>query len=183
MHRPELQLLIDNWEIIRDEMKSIKAVYPDVRRPKADYDDLDRAVYSRMIECEGWSVIEDTDDKWWNFPLFTYSGPTRPARKLTPRTVEILEKIQGVYFSGFSILLSNGVIAPHSDDPANKDDPAGYLTYHLGLDCPPHCCLIQGERAFIEEDGKLFNFPCDQTHSAINMSDKTRVILYITFTK
>lgn len=183
MHRPELQLLIDNWEVIRDEMRSIKAVYPDVRRPKADYDDLDPAVYKRMIECEGWSVIDGTDDKWWNFPLVTYSKPTWPAKKLTPKTTEILEKVGGIYFSGFSILLPGGVITPHCDEPATKDNPAGYLTYHLGLDCPRFCYLIQGDRAIMEEDGKLFNFKCDQIHSAISMADKVRVILYLTFTQ
>lgn len=183
MHRPELQLLVDNWQVIRDEMHTIKSVHPDVRRPKSDYDDLDKSIYKRMIECEGWSVIEDTDDKWWNFPLFTYKDPTRPARKLAPKTVDILEKVGCVYFCGFSILLPGGVIAPHYDEPATKHNPAGYKTYHLGLDCPDHCHLIQGGRAILEQNGKLFEFTCNETHSAINMSDKTRVILYITFTR
>jgi hypothetical protein len=183
MYRPELQLFTDNWEIIRDEMQTIKNIYPNVRRPKADYDDLDPSVYNSVIQCEGWSVIEDTEDKWWNFPLFTYGKPTEPALKLAPKTVEVLKSIGGVNFSGFSVLLPFGMITPHYDEPATTSDPHGFITYHLGLDCPEHCYLIQEDKAILEENGKLINFICNKTHSAVNLSNKTRVILYTTFTR
>lgn len=162
-------------------MNSIQNMFPNIRRPKSDYDLLDKQIFRNVVECEGWSVIDGTDDKWWNFPLFVYGEPTLPALKLAPQTIEILQKIGGVYFCGFSILLPEGFISPHIDEPTCKDE-IGRWTYHLGLDCPDHCYLIQGTTAHKEENGKLFKFICNETHSAVNMSNKTRGIMYITFT-
>lgn len=182
-HRPELQLLPDNWEIIRDEMKSIKAVFPEVRRFRtADYDDLHRHLYDAVVTCEGWSGVYDMDDKWLNFPLFTYGAPTKPAQKLAPKTIELLEKVGGVSFAAFSLLMPQGILVPHLDKPASED-PAGSRTYHLGLDCPEYCYLIQGDKAISEENGKFFSFTCNETHSAVNLSEQIRVIMYMTFTK
>ena len=183
MHRPELQSIPDGWETMRDEMKSIKAVYTDIRRYKtADYDDLNKHLYDAVVACEGWSGVFDMDDKWWNFPLFTYGEPTKPARKLAPKTIEILEKVGGVSFAAFSLLLPMGILVPHWDKPAS-DLPAGSLTYHLGLDCPEFCYLIQGDKAISEQNGKFFNFTCSEIHSAVNLSDQVRVIMYMTFTQ
>jgi hypothetical protein len=90
-----MDLLTNNWEVMALEMKSIRNIFPDIRRPKSDYDLLDKQIFKNVVECEGWSVIEDTNDKWWNFPLFVYGNPTKPALKLAPRTVEILKKLGG----------------------------------------------------------------------------------------
>ena len=176
-----MHLLTDNWEVMALEMRSIRNIFPDIRRPKSDYDVLDKQIFKAVTNCEGWSVIDDTDDKWWNFPLFVYGNPTKPALKLAPRTVEILQKLGGVYFCGFSALLPEGFIAPHKDEPTCKDE-IGRWTYHLGLDCPDHCYLFQGDTAYKEENGKLIKFICNQSHSAVNMSDERRGILYATFT-
>jgi aspartyl/asparaginyl beta-hydroxylase (cupin superfamily) len=173
--------LSKHWEVLANEMKSIREVFPNVRRPKVGaWSDLDPILYQNIVKSEGWFVVDETDDKWWNFPLFVYGKPTRPALKLAPQTVKILQKIGGVYFCGFSILLPEGFITPHWDEPSCKDD-IGRWTYHLGLDCPDHCYLIQGDTAYKEENGKLFRFICNQTHSAVNMSAERRGILYATF--
>lgn len=183
MHRPELQKLVDNWKDISEEMSNIKEVCRDVSRPKAaDYDTIPREVYDKVIRAEGWTAIDDTDENWWNFPLFTYGEATPAAVKVAPYTVKLLKEIEGVHFAGFSMLLSGGVLEGHTDKPACKK-AVGKLTYHLGLSCPDDCYLIQGERAFKEEDGKLFWFKCDKRHLAVNLSVSSRVILYMTFTK
>lgn len=172
--------LTKNWQVFAHEMKSIRGVFPNVSRPKSDYELLDKKIFNNVIECEGWSLIEETDAKWWNFPLFVYGKPTRPALKLTAKTVEILHKIGGVYFCGFSILLPGGIISPHKDAPLCSEDVCRW-TYHLGLDCPDHCYLFQGDVAYKEENGKLFKFIGNLNHSAVNMSGERRGILYATF--
>ena len=183
MHRPELQLLPDNWILISDEMKSIKEVHPTIKRYRtADYNELHKDLYEAVIAYEGWSGVFDSDDKWWNFPLFTFGEPTKPACKMTPKTVELLTKVGGVSFAAFSLLSPLGIVTPHVDIPAS-DLPAGNLTYHLGLNCPEHCYIIQGDKATSEENGKFFSFPCNETHSAVNLSDKIRIIMYVTFLK
>lgn len=182
MHRPELQSLVEYWKIIRDETLKIEKTFHDVSRPKCDFDDLSPETVSKLVETEGWTFIEGTDAKWWNFPLYAWGKPTKPAKKLAPQTIRILKKIGGVEHAGFSVLLPRGIITPHHDAPV-CDSPIGQLTYHLGLACPDHCYLIQNDVAHKECDGKLFSFTCNATHSAVNLSDKTRVILFATFTK
>ena len=183
MHRPELQKLVDNWKKVSDEMSSIQTLCRDVTRPKAaDYDTIPRDVYEKVIRAEGWTAIDDTEENWWNFPLFTYGEATPAAVKVAPYTVDLLNEIGGVHFAGFSLLLAGGVLSGHTDKPTCKK-PVGKLTYHLGLSCPDDCYLIQGDKANKEEDGKLFSFKCDKRHLAVNLSNSTRVILYMTFTK
>lgn len=182
MHRPELAEFLKVWKTIRNEMLKINSKDESVSRPKCDYDELDPEVIQKMLECEAWSYIQDTDKKWWNFPLFTWGEPTGPALKLAPRTVEILKKIGGIHFAGFSLLEPDGVISPHFDDVACPGS-IGELTYHLGLVCPTGCYFLQEGRIIEEDDGKLFNFICHKKHAAINLSAKRRVILYMTFTK
>jgi aspartyl/asparaginyl beta-hydroxylase (cupin superfamily) len=179
-HRPEINLLAENWEIIASEMKSIKTSFPDVKRPRMSLKFLKDDIVDEMANCEGWSRIDGCDGKWWNFPLVSSTKTTGPAKKITPKTVEILEKIGGVYFSGFSAILPHGFIDPHTDTPSCTDD-IGVMTYHVGLDCPDHCYLIQGDIAHKEENGKLFSFNCTMKHSAVNMSNSVRVILFVTF--
>ena len=182
MHRPELKLFVENWKNICQEMSEIETVCDDVYRPKAsDYDTIPRDVLEKVINSEGWTGIEDTNDLWWNFPLFTYGNPTPAALKITPYTVGVLKEIGHVYFAGFSLLLPGGFLTPHTDKPA-CEDKVGELTYHLGLDCPEDCYLIQGEKAYKEQNGKLFSFKCTKRHLAVNLSDSNRVILYVTFT-
>ena len=180
-HRPELKILQENWKTMREEAAAITEFFPDVTRPKGPLDAHPPELIIRMLECEGWSKIEDTDGKWWNFPLIAFKYSTDAARKKAPKTVELLEKVGGSLFCGFSMLLPNGIIAPHTDPVLCEEGPIAARTYHLGLDCPEHCYLIHGQRVYEEKDGKLIVFDKTQKHSAVNMSDRPRVILYATF--
>jgi aspartyl/asparaginyl beta-hydroxylase (cupin superfamily) len=180
MHKPTLQLLIDNWEILKDEALAINESYPEVGRPKAALARLDPVIYSNVVTCKGWSVIQDTRELWWNFPLIAWGEPTEAALQMAPESVKLLQKVGGGHFCGFSVLLPGGIIAPHHDLPA-CDEPHGSLTYHMGLVCPPHNYLIQEGIAHEEKDGKLLIFTGPKTHSAINMSNERRIILYAVF--
>ena len=181
MHKETLQLLVDNWKIIRDEALSIKENHQEIGRPRMSLAHLDPNVYSNIVTCEGWSLIQDSRDLWWNFPLIAWGKPTEAALKMAPESVRLLQEVGGGHFCGFSVLLPGGIIAPHNDLPA-CDDACGSLTYHLGLVCPPHNYLIQEGVAHPEKDGKLLIFTGPKTHSAINMSDERRIILYAVFT-
>jgi len=128
-HRPELQLLPDNWIIISDEMKSIKDVHPTIKRYRtADYNELHRDIYDEVIAFEGWSGVFDSDDKWWNFPLFTFGEPTKPACKMTPKTVDILTRAGGVSFAAFSLLSPLGIVTPHVDTSFRTSRGKSYIS-------------------------------------------------------
>jgi hypothetical protein len=185
MHRKELQLLVDNWETIKEEMTQITNFHNDVMRPfTGAWGDLPIDIFDSIVDADGWSGVENSEKKWWNFPLFIYDGPTENALKMTPKTVDIIRRVGGVHFCGFSLLFGKAIIPPHFDSPACLDNPIGEITYHLGLICPEETCfLIHGKKATLEADGKLISFNCTKTHSAVNMSDSVRVVLYLTFKK
>lgn len=172
--------LVRNWQVVRAEINNVKMFQHETGRPKADWVDLDPAVYDTIVNCDGWSYIEDTDKKWWNFPILVDGEPTEPALKCAPRTIELLKGLHDAYICGFSLLLGRGVITPHVDNP-NSDGPNGSVTCHLGLVCPDWNYLIQHDHLLKEEDGKLVSFNHTQPHSAVNLSDAPRIILYMSF--
>jgi aspartyl/asparaginyl beta-hydroxylase (cupin superfamily) len=172
--------LIRNWQVVRAEIKNVRAFQHETGRPKADWVDLDPDVYNTIVNCDGWSYIEDTDKKWWNFPIIVDGKPTERAIDYTPQTIELLKDVPGVYICGYSLLFGRGIITPHVDNP-NSHDPNGSLTCHLGLVCPDWNYLIQHDRLLKEEDGKLVSFNHTHPHSAVNLSESPRVVLYMSF--
>jgi aspartyl/asparaginyl beta-hydroxylase (cupin superfamily) len=174
------ELLETNWETIWKEAKKIEKFYPHVVRPRKPFNENSPELINNILKCRGWTRVESVENKWWNFPLIVKGKPTQVGKELAPLTLGILKKIDGLFNCGFSLLLPKGFIEPHVD-PKKDGDSSTDKTWHLGLRCPPHCYLIQGENAYEEEDGKFLEFNATKTHSAVNMSDEPRVILYITF--
>ena len=169
--------LREHWEIMRDEALNIKNFFPNVSRPKGPLDSHSYEKVLKMLQCKGWSMIEDTDNKWWNFPLVINGQSSDVAKELTPRTIKILENFE-ILFCGFSLLLPRGIITPHQDSGLTVQK-----TYHLGLQCPKHSYLIHNGILYEEENGKLLRFDATIEHSAVNMSDEPRIILYLLFKK
>jgi aspartyl/asparaginyl beta-hydroxylase (cupin superfamily) len=174
------ELLETNWQIMWDEAKKIQRFYPDVVRPRKPFHENSQEFINKILKCKGWTRVESVENKWWNFPLMVKGKPTHVGCELAPKTIEILKKIEGPFNCGFSLLLPKGFIEPHVD-PKKDGGSSTDKTCHLGLRCPPHCYLIQGKNAYEEKDGKFLEFDATKTHSAVNMSDEPRVILYVTF--
>jgi len=177
-----MEILVSNWQLIREEVQNVK-VFHDICRPKAAWSELaelDPEVYSEIINCDGWSYIDGTNKKWWNFPILIDGKPTKSSMKHTPNTIELLSHLPDAYIYGYSLLLGQGIISPHSDDP-NSTGPNGSITCHLGLMCPPWNYLVQDNQLFSEEDGKIVSFNHTLPHAAVNLSFFPRVILYMSF--
>lgn len=174
-----MENLISNWRVVRDEIRNVKE-FRDVCRPKAAWGELEPEVYNAIVNCDGWSYIDGTNKKWWNFPIFVDGKPTEPALNYTPKTIELLKEIPDVYICGYSLLLGQGIISPHFDDP-NSSNQNGTLTFHLGLNCPQWNYLVQNGQLYSEEDGKIVSFNHTLPHAAVNLSFEPRVILYMSF--
>jgi aspartyl/asparaginyl beta-hydroxylase (cupin superfamily) len=176
------ELLEANWETMWNEAKKIQLFYPDVVRPRRPLLDNSQELFNKVFKCKGWTRVESVENKWWNFGLILNGIPTQVGIELAPKTIEIVTKLKGVYNCGFSLLFPKGFIEPHID-PKKEDSLCSGKTYHLGLRCPPHCYLIQNGKAIEHKDGELFDFDSTVTHSAVNMSDEPRVILWLTFSQ
>lgn len=155
---PELRLLRDHWQEIRDEAVALMDLGA-IR--KADrYDDL--VFYSFMKRG------------WKRFYLKWYRGFPPSAAARCPRTVALLQQLPCVNGAMFTLL------EPHSKLGKHRDPFAGTLRYHLGLVTPnsPACRMQLDDQEHVWHDGEDILFDSSYVHSARNDTDQPRLVLF-----
>jgi len=155
--------LEDNWKTIKKE-----------------FDDLNTALFHPWPEANLFVKDGNRGEGWDVFGLYAFGKKHHRNIKLCPETARIVEKIPGLSTAAFSILRPGAKILPH----------VGYYGYsemvlrcHLGLYVPPQedCWLHVGEKRQSWEEGKCMVFDDTYVHSAVNLSNITRVILLLDF--
>jgi beta-hydroxylase len=159
---PELDLLRQNWQTIRDEgMELVRQDYFDAtKRPgtSAYYD-----VGFRTFFKYGWS----------RFYVTWYGYTHHSARRLCPRTVAILRRVPAVQGAMFAYLPPGGQLTRHADPIAIS------LRYHLGLATPnSDACFINVDgRNLSWRDGEVLMFDETYLHYVRNDTESDRLIL------
>jgi beta-hydroxylase len=159
---PELSIIQENWETIRDEAK---AVYEgkhleNTTDPNSDsYYDLGFRTFYKY----GWS----------KFYITWYGTTLNSAARLMPKTVEIMKKCPTVNGSMLTILPPGSQLTRHLDPVACS------LRYHLGLMTPndDNCFINVDGQNVSWRDGEGFLFDETFLHFAQNQTDKPRLIL------
>lgn len=155
---PELKLLQQNWQLIRDE--GIKLMEMQKIAASDKYDDI------------GFNSFFRTG--WKRFYLKWYEDNHPSAALLCPKTTALLRTLNSVKAAMFAEL-------PHASRlPRHRDPYAGSLRYHLGLITP------NDDRCFISVDGVRYSWRdgnavlFDETyiHYAENQSGQNRLILF-----
>lgn len=155
---PELSVLQENWEIIREE--GLKLI--ELKKIKA----------SEQNNDAGFNSFFKTG--WKRFYLKWYDASHPSAERLCPRTHALLQGIPTVKAAMFAELPPGAKLNPH------RDPFAGSMRYHLGLATP------NDDRCFIEVDGQRYSWRdgqgviFDETyiHWAENASGADRLILF-----
>lgn len=155
---PELKVLQDDWQAIRDEALRLN----DEGHIKAAgaYNDI------------GFNSFFRTG--WKRFYLKWYGQELASAQQLCPRTVELLNSIPGIKAAMFASLPPGARLVQH------RDPYAGSLRYHLGLVTPndPGCYIeVDGQR-YHWRDGEVVMFDETYIHHAENTTQQQRVILF-----
>jgi beta-hydroxylase len=155
---PELQLLREHWQEIRDEAMALRAE-GGIR--KADRQD-DLVFYSFMKR------------DWKRFYLKWYRDFLPSARAHCPRTVELLRQLPCVKGAMFTLLEPRGKLGKH------RDPFAGTLRYHLGLVTPgsKECRMQLDDLEYVWRDGEDLLFDSSYVHSAKNETDRPRLVLF-----
>lgn len=159
---PELKEITDNWEVIRDEAVKLKEM---------GFFDKTKSTESGAYYDLGFRTFIKYG--WSKFYIFWYGHNHKSAKKLCPKTQEIVSKNPLVSGAMFSLLPSGSKLTRHLDPIASS------LRFHVSLDTP------NDENCFINVDGKQYfwkdsdGFLFDETyiHYANNNTDKDRVIL------
>jgi beta-hydroxylase len=156
---PELDVLENNWQTIRDEGLSL---FDEGHiRAAAGYTDI------------GFNSFFRTG--WKRFYLNWYGDFLPSARGLCPKTTELLAGIPSVRAAMFAILPPGSKLVRH------RDPFAGSLRYHLGLKVPqdaPNCRIFVDGQSYHWKEGEAVMFDETYIHYAENLTDETRLILF-----
>jgi len=155
---PELDLLRDNWQVIRDE--ALRLMDEGYIRAAAKANDLGFNSFFKY--------------GWKRFYLKWYEDPLPSARALCPKTVELLSRVPSVHGAMFAMLPAGGKLGVH------RDPYAGSLRYHLGLVTPnsPDCRIIVDGESYSWKDGEDIVFDETFVHWAENRTQIDRIILF-----
>ena len=154
---PELTVLKDNWEMIRDEgMKLFDEGYI---RAAAKYNDV------------GFNSFFRTG--WKRFYLKWYDDFLPSAKTLCPKTTALLADIPSMNAAMFALLPPGSKLVSH------RDPFAGSFRYHLGLSTPnsDKCYITVDGVSYYWRDGEDVMFDETYIHYAENKTDQTRLIL------
>lgn len=154
---PELKVLADNWQVIRDE--ALKLEDEGMVRAALKGDDAGfRTFFKRG---------------WRRFYVKWYDEALPSARALCPRTVELVAAIPTMNAAMFTLLPAGARLGLH------RDPLAASLRYHLGLATPnsDDCWISVDGQRHAWRDGQGVVFDETYVHEASNATDRDRLIL------
>jgi beta-hydroxylase len=156
---PELKILQDNWQVIRDEAISLNNE-AHIKASK-DLDDL------------GFNSFFRTG--WKRFYLKWYGANLKSAEQLCPKTLQLLNQLPSVKGAMFTMLPPGSRLGKH------RDPYAGSLRYHLGLVTPnsDDCYISVDGQTYSWRDGEAVMFDETYIHHAENKTDQNRIILFL----
>jgi beta-hydroxylase len=157
-HFPELSILEDNWETIRDE--GLALLRAESIKGSDKYDDASFNSFFRT--------------GWGRFYLKWYDDALPSALQYCPRTVELIERVPSLNAAMFASLPPGSVL------PVHRDPYAGSMRYHLGLITPnsKDCHILVDGIDYFWKDGEGVIFDETFVHTAENTTDEQRVILF-----
>ncbi|WP_339106719.1 aspartyl/asparaginyl beta-hydroxylase domain-containing protein [Roseovarius rhodophyticola] len=158
-HFPELEVLHDNWEVIRDE-----AIQIDQQGAIKASDDMDDIGFNSFFKTG-----------WTRFYLKWYGSKLASASKLCPKTTQMIESLPSIKGAMFAMLPPGARLVKH------RDPFAGSLRYHMGLSTPnDDACFIDVDgQKYSWRDGEVVMFDETYIHYAENQTDQNRIILFL----
>jgi len=158
-HFPELNVLQENWQMIRDEAINLNQATH--IKASADLDDL------------GFNSFFRTG--WKRFYLKWYGANLKSAEQLCPKTLALLQQLPSVKGAMFAMLPPGAYLGKH------RDPYAGSLRYHLGLVTPnsDDCYISVDGQKYSWRDGEAVIFDETYIHYAKNQTEQNRIILFL----
>jgi len=155
---PELRVLQDHWEEIREEAQQLYQ--------------LGQIKASDQYNDVGFNSFFRTG--WKRFYLKWYEDSHPSAAQLCPKTTELLRSIGTVKAAMFAELPPGSRLVQH------RDPYAGSLRYHLGLITPndPGCYISVDGQSYHWRDGEAVMFDETYLHYAQNTTQQNRIILF-----
>jgi aspartyl/asparaginyl beta-hydroxylase (cupin superfamily) len=159
---PEIDLLTQNWEGIRDEILNFEKDNGYIKG---------MSYFSSPAEIVG-------AEQWSTINLMSYSRKLHRNRKKFPFLTNLTDQISNITTVTISVLPPNTDIKPH------YGDTNGIIRAHLGLVVPdayPITAIKVGDEERGWEEGKMLLFTVVCQHSVWSRSEHRRYVLIIDF--
>ena len=156
---PELNVLRDNWQVIREEALVLFA----------------RGQIKAADKYNDWGFNSFFRTGWKRFYLKWYDEALPSALANCPKTVELVNSIPTVKGAMFASLPPGGKLVQH------RDPYAGSLRYHLGLlvpKSPGECRIFIDGQPYSWREGEDLLFDETYLHYAENTTSDDRIILF-----
>jgi beta-hydroxylase len=155
---PQLKLLKDHWQTIRDE--AILLEREELIKGSDKYNDVGFNSFFRR--------------GWKRFYLKWYDDFHPSAKKYCPQTIELIKQVPEIKAAMFAVLPAGSELLQH------RDPYAGSLRYHLGLITPNSeaCNIVVDGQPYHWKDGEDVLFDETYIHYAENKTDMDRLILF-----
>ncbi|WP_426668796.1 aspartyl/asparaginyl beta-hydroxylase domain-containing protein [Mucilaginibacter sp. McL0603] len=155
---PQLKVLKDKWQIIRDEALQLER--EELIKGSNKYNDVGFNSFFRR--------------GWKRFYLKWYDDFHESAKKHCPQTIELIKGIPSIKAAMFAVLPAGSQLLQH------RDPYAGSLRYHLGLITPnsEDCYIVVDGQSYFWKDGDDVIFDETYIHHAENKTDVDRIILF-----
>lgn len=174
---PQLKILETNFVIIASEIPNFK--FSEYKRNREAWNNSDMdAMYDDLKNNDKW--IQSWQEGWYNFPLIYNNKVVGKAKKLCPRTIKILKKID-IKIAGFSLLKAKSEINAHTDltGPSYNSMACNMLlTNNISK-----LYLAQKNEIHVYQHvmGEAVIFNSENMHFVTNESSTDRIILYLDF--
>ena len=155
---PQLNLLKDKWQIIRDEALQLER--EELIKGSNKYNDVGFNSFFRR--------------GWKRFYLKWYDDFHESAKTHCPQTIELIKNVPSIKAAMFAVLPAGSQLLQH------RDPYAGSLRYHLGLITPnsEDCYIVVDGQSYFWKDGDDVIFDETYIHHAENKTDVDRIILF-----
>ncbi|MEH0158611.1 aspartyl/asparaginyl beta-hydroxylase domain-containing protein [Limibacter armeniacum] len=155
---PQLSLLKDNWETIREEALLLEQ--SELIKGADKYNDIGFNSFFRR--------------GWKRFYLKWYNDFHPSALEYCPKTIELVRQVPGIKAAMFVVLPAGSFL------PEHRDPYAGSLRYHLGLITPndEKCEIVVDGQSYFWKDGEDVLFDETYIHHAENATEKDRLIFF-----
>ena len=147
---------------------------------KAEFDKISSRIheFAPFQDISPDQVRISNDDKWKMF--FLKAGKIRFDRNCLefPETMKILDAEKNIVSAYFSVIGPKKMLMPH------EGPWCGVLRMHLGIKVPTDgkgCSLLVNKEEYRWKEGEVVVFDDTYEHFAVNMTDNTRVVLFLDY--
>jgi aspartyl/asparaginyl beta-hydroxylase (cupin superfamily) len=167
---PGLDLLEAATNAIREEFSAL------IRAEAAEM--VPYIQYPEHVPLAQWKELNNSRE-WAAMHLLQNGEPIQANARYTPKTLEVIAKLDQPRIRGASPNAMFSLLAPHTRIPPHTGVANTRLVCHLPLIVPPNCGFRCGATTREWRVGEAFVFDDTIEHEAWNDSDELRVVLII----